>query len=205
MERTMTETWIQTRTGRRFELGSPQSSDIILDDIAFPLFKIPRYTGHLPLHYTVGHHSLAVAERVRFLTNNDPLLVMTAFLHDASEAYTGDLSTPLKNLVPEFRTVEDKLNLAISAAFGTIYPFPDVIKQADAELTSTEAEYFLVRGALDNWNRKLAAPLSPVAVYFVMGFDAAHFIQGVFSCLTEYKQQNPEPTTLLANIKSTMH
>jgi hypothetical protein len=45
-------------------------------------------------------------------------VLKAVFMHDAAEAYIGDMVKPLKNMIPQFSAVELRLNDAIEAAFG---------------------------------------------------------------------------------------
>lgn len=54
-------TWIQTFTGRRFDLASPDANQVYLEDIAHSLSMQCRYNGHCANFYSVGEHSPLVA------------------------------------------------------------------------------------------------------------------------------------------------
>ena len=92
--------WIQTFTGRAFDLSSPQPEQVCTEDIAHALANCCRYAGHSRWHYSVAQHSLLVAEIV---AATDPELALAALLHDAAEAYIGDWSSPLKALMRQGR------------------------------------------------------------------------------------------------------
>jgi len=72
-------------------------SEITFDikEIAYSLANLCRFTGHTARFYSVLEHSL----KVMWLIDDDyysPLYCLHGLLHDAHEAYTGDLSTPWK-------------------------------------------------------------------------------------------------------------
>lgn len=80
---------ILTYTGQAVQLDDPQVESIRIEDIAHALSQINRYTGHTKTPYSVAQHSLLMS----CLDICDPLV---ALLHDAAEAYIGDVATPLK-------------------------------------------------------------------------------------------------------------
>jgi len=90
-------TWMITATGRDFHLSGAASlgNQIDLQDIAHALAQINRYTGHTSRPYSVAEHSLLVADIARE-AGATPMLELAALLHDAHEAYTGDVSSPVK-------------------------------------------------------------------------------------------------------------
>ena len=124
--------WIQTYTGQAFDLVNPTPAMVNLPDIAHALGHQCRFTGHTSLPYSVAHHSLLVAELV------DPEYRLQALLHDAHEAYIGDVSTPLKWLLPEYRTVERRVWLAVAAAFDIDPVLHPSVKEADRVMLMTE-------------------------------------------------------------------
>ena len=128
-------TWILTHTGKRPNLIDPQPAEICLEDIAHHLSRIGRFTGAGDLFLSVAQHSVHVslicpAEFARW-----------GLLHDASEAYLGDVSSPLKVALREFGRVSEydylqsKWEVAISKMFGV----PRVsVKQWDVQSALTE-------------------------------------------------------------------
>lgn len=67
--------------------------------------------------------------------------IWAGLLHDATEAYVGDMTTPLKVLMPEFIRVEDSLAADIAKKFGIKWDeqTKERVKQADLIALSTEA------------------------------------------------------------------
>lgn len=92
--------WIHTATGQQFHLGGigRTVNRIDLHDIAHALAQINRFTGHATRPYSVAEHSLLcadIAERMQCT----PAVQRAALLHDAHEAYTGDCSSPAKQVL----------------------------------------------------------------------------------------------------------
>lgn len=135
-DRTDTHSWVGsiiTASGIQFDVLHPQTSQIDLHDVARALSHMCRYNGHLPGFYSVAEHSVRVAE---YLQNTDesPLVCLTGLLHDAAEAYIGDMVRPIKKL-PEMKVFQEEIEPRVSEvlheALGGVYPYPDAINQAD--------------------------------------------------------------------------
>jgi uncharacterized protein len=103
---------ILTFTGARLDLRAPAVELITLRDIAHALSHIGRFCG-------AGDHIATVAQHcVHVSLLSPPAAARWALLHDASEAYLGDVSSPLKTLLPEYRHLEEIWQHAISTKFG---------------------------------------------------------------------------------------
>lgn len=126
--------WIQTFTGRQFWPLAPQPEDVCLEDIAHALALTNRFGGHTQRFYSVAQHSVLVSAIV------PSYYVKEALLHDAAEAYLGDMPRPLKHS-PEmeaFRAAEDELMQVIAMRYDLEGLEPDCVKEADAVLLATE-------------------------------------------------------------------
>ena len=115
--------WIATSRGGMWSVLHPHSRDVFIDDIAWGLSRQCRYSGQLkPEHefYSVAEHSMLMT---RWAIDNIPLVhledALAVLLHDASEAiFCGDVVTPIKDLIPEYRNLENKTQQIITGAFG---------------------------------------------------------------------------------------
>lgn len=105
---------IETHRGGRFDLSDPDPDDVHINDIAASLAHTCRFGGHCDQFYSVAHHSLHVS---RELPSDDPRLQLLGLLHDAAEAYLGDIPRPLKSQYEIFDQVEGRILDAIWAAF----------------------------------------------------------------------------------------
>jgi hypothetical protein len=122
---------------------------IYIEDIAKSLSQLCRFTGHTSLFYSVAQHSLLVSEKMP--TSAEGKLV--GLLHDAAEAYTNDLPSPLKAyLLSRDNTAYRDLQAAITATiyerFG-IEKIPGDVKLYDTAAAVFEAEGFL--GLNEKW------------------------------------------------------
>lgn len=150
--------WLLTASGRHFPLLNPTTADVALQDIAHALGHLCRFTGHTKRIYTVAEHCVLVALILRE-QGHDTETQLLGLLHDAAEAYVGDLSSPLKWAMDAcmgpypvsphigtwaFREVENRVVNVILAAFGLAgYNFGGVVKEADLIAGITEARDLL--------------------------------------------------------------
>lgn len=102
---------MQTFTGRKFWPLDPRPEEVDIFDIAHALAMTCRYGGHTSRFYSVAEHSVLVA---RFAPGGQKL---AALLHDAAEAYFGDVIRPLKKHI-RVGPVERRLESAIADRFG---------------------------------------------------------------------------------------
>ena len=105
---------ITTFTGRHFPITTATVDDICIEDIAHGLSNCCRYAGQCEPFYSVAEHSVRMAEHLSY---NKPAMLL-ALLHDAAEAYLGDMTTTVKMLLPLYKEMEDYLQAVIFEKFG---------------------------------------------------------------------------------------
>lgn len=102
-----------TATGAACYITRPQDSEILIRDIAIALSRIPRFGGHTLRPYSVAAHCLQVSDLLPYR------LKLAGLLHDASEAYLGDVIGPLKHvLAPVYGPIEAAWQAKIARRFG---------------------------------------------------------------------------------------
>lgn len=124
-----------TLTGKVINILNPTEDMITLQDISISLSKICRFGGHVSRFYSVAQHSVLVAALC-------PDFAREALLHDASEAYLGDVIKPLKLLLgAAYTSLEFNFETVISQKFGLVNnkQVHSVIKRYDLE--AYELEY----------------------------------------------------------------
>lgn len=131
---------LATRSGKLISLFDPNPDHFTLQDIAWGLARAMRFAGQIDM--TVAQHSVNVRLVVETL-GGDRAAQKAALFHDASEFLISDIPRPLKQLLPQYYEVEDKVMQAIAIKFDFQWPLPPVVKKADEMMLVTEARRFL--------------------------------------------------------------
>lgn len=128
----MTMSKIQTYSGKVVDFLNPEESMIDITDIAHALSMICRFSGNTTRFYSVAEHSINCSYIV------PEHLALQALLHDATEAYVGDLNKPLKGICPNYQDIEHHLWLVIANKFGVPEELDDMVKGADLMMLHEE-------------------------------------------------------------------
>lgn len=157
---------IRTTTGRFVSFTNVTADDIHIKDICYGLCNQVRYNGHVAKR-TIADHSILVAELL------PDELKPYGGLHDAHEAYTGEVITAIKErlkieldtgeLVP-FSHIEETFDKAIYEHFG-LPELSDVdkwlVKEADKCALFIELKYMNHPDFNDSMDRRLCGMLAP--------------------------------------------
>lgn len=135
--------WIITHDGSEYALdGIGQTRNRLdINTIATALSRINRFTGHGARAYSVAEHSLLVSDLLAD-QGYSALVQLAGLMHDAHEAYIGDLSSPLKwALGATWADLEDRHATELRRSFGLLSVFAGHarrIKRADLVALATE-------------------------------------------------------------------
>lgn len=131
--------WMQTYTGRQFYLFSPDPADINILDIARALSHQCRWNGHTTHFYSIASHCVRVSQLC------SPSAKRWGLMHDATEAYTGDVISPLKAGLPDFKDAERRIETVLKRKFDLDTPneVELEVKQVDMWVAFEEARYLL--------------------------------------------------------------
>lgn len=131
--------WIQTKSGRHFSFLDPRPDSIHIGDIASALSMQCRFNGHTSMFYSVAEHcvlmSLMVPREHEF----------QALMHDAAEAYVGDIAAPLKALLPDYKAIEACVEAAVFERFSVRMSADcrESIKHADLRMLAMERNWLM--------------------------------------------------------------
>jgi hypothetical protein len=175
-----------TASGRAFYAADPRPEDVSIDDVAAHLSRICRFGGALSAEilldfymkfelYSVAQHSVLVADNVP-----EPFR-LRALLHDAAEAYIGDMIKPIKLvLAPLFGPLEAGVHRAVLARFG----LPEFDEEADAAIAVadyraalTERRDLLPDNAAVNWGAPTEEPFPERVIPLLPSGARALFLQ----------------------------
>lgn len=129
---------IMLQSGAWFDFLDPESCDFTIEDIAAGLSNTCRYAGQCSAFYSVAEHSLLVSDVARDHA-------YAALMHDSAEAFIGDITRPLKQLLPDFKQVEARVEKAIFNRFEVPYPMPREVKAADLRVLAAEQAQIMPR------------------------------------------------------------
>lgn len=134
---------IMTVSGSYFNFEEPDPNSFTIEDIAYALSNTCRFGGHCSPYYSVAAHCVYVSYLV------EPQYALEALLHDAAEAFVGDIPSPLKRMLGHhFKDIEHRVEDCIMKKFGVKQTAISKIevKAADLIALRTEREELLPRG-----------------------------------------------------------
>jgi hypothetical protein len=144
--------WLQTLSGKAFDLSNPDPAMVDFEaDVAPALAKLARFTGHTlgDMAYSVAQHCVLGAESILAATGSERLAALF-LLHDAHEAYIGDIPTPAVEALgemfqdgigPEVALLKWQIDHAIFEAAGVPMPTEAeaaIIKRHDTAMMNAE-------------------------------------------------------------------
>jgi hypothetical protein len=135
--------WLQTFTGKKFDIANPQPEMVDILDIAHSLSMQCRFTGHTNDFYSVAEHSIYVSQQV------PPEHALQALLHDASEAYLTDVARPMKPFLSGYYELEQRISAVIYQKFNLPLELHKSVIDIDNRIL------------LDERNELLSKPLEP--------------------------------------------
>lgn len=129
--------WSETLKGRPFDLQRPQPDMFDIEEIATALSHTCRFAGQIPVFYSVAQHSVHVMQLVR------PPLRRRALLHDAREAFVGDMVGPFLRLIGSHTRIVDfylqQIDEECGRAFGVnLLPIHPEVHRADMQMLIAE-------------------------------------------------------------------
>ncbi len=144
---------MRTATGKLFDILAFDQFAITLEDVAHGLSNVCRFGGHVREFYSVAQHSVLVSELC------DTADAQIGLLHDATEAYLGDVIAPLKRQpgMEWYRNVEAKMTIAVAARFGLPTMETPSVELADRIAVFLEMRD-LMAGDPIKYGRKIARP-----------------------------------------------
>lgn len=124
--------WLQTFSGIAFYPMDPRPDEIIITDIAHALSMKCRYAGHTEKFYSVAEHSILVS---RYVPVEHALW---GLMHDAAEAYSSDIPSPIKKYLIEWKSIETNIMNAVCDRFGMNRNEPAEVKKIDFAILTDE-------------------------------------------------------------------
>lgn len=124
--------YIRTYTGKKFDFLNMDPKDVNIIDIAHALSNFCRFVGHTPYHYSVAQHSVYVS---RLCPDKYKL---EGLMHDASEAYLGDIASPLKQHLKDYKGFEKDVDGLIREKYNLPMKESVIVKEKDQAVLQEE-------------------------------------------------------------------
>lgn len=100
---------ILTADGAYFDYDAPDPATVSLNAVARGLANTCRFGGQCNRFYSVAEHSIWVSRIV------PPEHAMAGLFHDAAEAFIVDMPKPLKEILPDYKIVEKRVDTVMLA------------------------------------------------------------------------------------------
>lgn len=147
--------WIVTASGHELNVAHPLPGQVDVMSIAWSLSQINRFNGHCLRPYSVAEHSLLVCEIAEREFDVDLHGQFAALMHDAHEAYAGDMHTPGKAQIGlgwvEWETRWERLVRQCFSLITAAHIHHQVIKKADLMALATERRDLMPQRATTPW------------------------------------------------------
>lgn len=144
--------WIRVMSGQRVYLADPQPAELHIGDVVWALGWVYRFGGHTREPYSVAQHSVHVLGIVEALFDTwihdvdaemRRRVFRTVLLHDATEAFLGDLVGPLKGLpqLAGYKEIEAQWWTCMAKKWDLLDPMPPLVKMADRAMLHAELAF----------------------------------------------------------------
>jgi hypothetical protein len=125
---------IQLQSGVFYDFLEPEKTPIDPADIASGLSKLCRCTGQV-----LGYDIYSIAQHCSHAHDIAPQpLKFKALMHDSPEGVLGDIATPLKQLLVDYKIIETRVTNAFAKQFSLPATFEDEVKHIDLRMAATE-------------------------------------------------------------------
>ena len=134
---------ILLQSGNYFDFVNPSTDSFTLEDIAQGLANTCRFGGHCHPYYSVAQHCILASHYV------PQEHAMAALLHDAAEAFVGDIPSPLKQMLTDFEQFESLAHAAVAQKFKIPEQMHPCIKEVDLRMLATEKRDVMPKTDMD--------------------------------------------------------
>jgi len=137
--------------GEDFTPIAPDANQIHIEDIAHALSLMCRANGHFICFYSVAQHSINCANEAK-ARGLSAKLQLACLMHDASEAYLSDVTRPVKQHLPQYREIENRLqNMIYDKFLGSHLSNEEAanVKQIDNDILIYEFKALMKKKVFD--------------------------------------------------------
>lgn len=168
-----------TSHGRIFFSCDPRPDEIHIDDIARQLSRLCRFGGGNRRWLSVAEHCWICSQIV------PEEVALEALLHDASEAYIGDVIRPMKYLPiygDIYLKVEAGIERCVADRFNLQYPWPKDVRWADEAVVGAEVAQNIASNVVNHLSDDVEARESSkdLELYYWSADEAENFFLNRF-------------------------
>lgn len=154
---------IITHTGKLFNYAAPTVDMVDIHDVAHGLSHVCRFAGHTKEFYSVAQHSVLVTYILDRLLKAPRAVLKYGLLHDASEAWMGDVPTPLKTILGDvYKSLEARVQNLVHAKFDLPAELDEdgtnMVKLADLMALKYERHRFVTHHE-EEWSHIINLPM----------------------------------------------
>jgi len=149
--------YVRMHSGAKVYLREPSPEQIRIPDVAKHLAGIRRFTG---AGISVAQHSVVGARMAKKYYWDDPLMAAKFLIHDTVEHILGDVSSPLKSVLVEYRGLERSWEWAAEKRFALHFVGDPMVKEVDDRMWLTEAQWVYSKSGVDR-SEDYTGPLRP--------------------------------------------
>jgi 5'-deoxynucleotidase YfbR-like HD superfamily hydrolase len=146
---------METYTGGMYWPCDPRVDEVHPLDVAHALSNLCRFGGHARRFYSVAEHAILMCDYVRTALGRPREDCLLALVHDAAEAYTGDVPRPLKRSLQrssvDFCDMLTRNELVVAQRFGVPHELPDWLREVDDRIVSDEREQVMDTRRINDW------------------------------------------------------
>lgn len=129
---------MRLRSGAYFDFENPHPDDFTLSDIAGALSKLCRFGGQCNRFYSIAEHCCHCYDFAKVPGRHSHFL-RAVLMHDAAEAFCNDLVKDLKELIPQYKEIEKRIERCIDEKYQTSFRYAHtMIKRIDSAMLVCE-------------------------------------------------------------------
>lgn len=142
-----TEGAVSSYSGEMISILTPEENNYRIIDIAKGLAYKSHFGGQIPFYFSIAQHSVLVDVlyirdcHMRKVTP-DPVVRLACLLHDAPEAFLGDMLKPYKMLMPDYEFFENRMMQAMFDYFNLPILIMAEVKPFDKQAQNIEFDTF---------------------------------------------------------------
>lgn len=171
---------IMLGSGNYFDYENPEATPLTIDDLAYGLASASRFAGQCVstysgrrVRYNVAEHCVRMSFEVEVCPEAEPEDAYDALMHELGEPTCGDMTGPLKSIVPSFKAIEKRCERAGLVVFGVPMRDPALIKRFDLRMLATEKRDLIPHaGVRDNDTHRIE-PFDSFRIVRPWEFDEA--------------------------------